>query len=64
MSKNNLPEDIIEFYENCGGMSLFTSEDYVANIVEPNEFKLANSIIVGELCEEDITSQWYIESIS
>lgn len=58
--RHKLPEDVVEFYENCGGMSLFISEGYVANIVEPNEFKLANPIIVGELCEDDITSEWYV----
>lgn len=57
---HKLPEDIVEFYENCGGVTLFSSESYVANIVPPNEFKLANPVIVGELCEEDITSEWYI----
>lgn len=59
-NKHKLPDDIVEFYENCGGVTLFHSESYVANIVPPEEFKLANPIIVGELCEEDITSEWYI----
>lgn len=58
-SKHKLPDDVIEFYENCGGVTLFGSQSYVANIVPPEEFKLANPIIVGELCEEDITSEWY-----
>lgn len=58
--KHKLPQDLKEFYEICGGVTLFEAESYVANIVPPNEFQLANPIIVGELCEEDITSQWYI----
>ncbi len=59
-TKHRLPDDIVEFYENCGGVTLFHSESYVANIVPPGEFRLANPVIIGELCEEDITSQWYI----
>ncbi len=60
-NKNHkLPNDIVEFYQNCGGITLFISQSYVANIVPPDEFILANPVIVGELCEEDITSQWYI----
>lgn len=59
-SKHYLPEDIKEFYELCGGITLFENQSYIANIVSPDEFILANPIIVGELCEEDITSEWYI----
>lgn len=58
--KHNLPDDIIEFYELCGGITLFESESYITNIVSPDEFILANPVIVGELCEDDITSEWYI----
>lgn len=57
---HKLPSDIIELYQNCGGITLFSNESCVVNIVPPNEFVLANPIIVGELCEEDITSEWYI----
>jgi hypothetical protein len=28
--------------------------------VEPSGFVLANPVIVGELCPEDITAEWYI----
>lgn len=55
-----LPEDIKQFYELCGGVSLFKGESYAINIAMPENFMLANPIIVGELCEEDITSGWYI----
>ena len=58
--KHKLPDDIEKFYQNCGGVSLFSSEDYAVNIVSPEEFVLANPVIVGELCEDDITSEWYI----
>jgi hypothetical protein len=55
-----IPDDIREFYELCGGVSLFTSAESVANIVPPDEFIPANPVIVGERCEEDITADWYI----
>lgn len=58
--KHNLPDDIIEFYKLCGGVTLFESESYASNIVSPDKFVLANPVIVGELCEDDITSEWYI----
>ena len=55
-----LPSDLKEFYSLCGGMILFASKEYAIKIVEPNEFVLANPVIIGELYPEDISSQWYI----
>lgn len=55
-----LPDDLKVFYENCGGVSFFTNSEYGFAIVSPEEMVLANPIIVGELCEEDISSEWYI----
>jgi len=58
--KHSLPVDLKEFYELCGGITLFENGSYMVNIVPPDEVVLANPVIVGELCEEDITSEWYI----
>ncbi|WP_238810286.1 SMI1/KNR4 family protein [Bacillus velezensis] len=58
--KHQLPRDVSEFYEQCGGAVLYENADYPIYIVSPHEFKLANPVIVGELCEEDISSEWYI----
>ena len=58
--KHQLPKDIRGFYEQCGGAVLYENADYPIYIVSPHEFKLANPVIVGELCEEDISSEWYI----
>lgn len=55
-----LPDDLKIFYENCGGISFFTNREYGFTIVGPEEMVLANPVIIGELCEEDISSQWYI----
>ena len=57
---SNLPNDLKVFYENCGGVSFFVDSAYGITIVGPEEMILANPIIVGELCEEDISSKWYI----
>lgn len=55
-----IPDDLRVFYENCGGISLFADREYGFTIVRPQEMVLANPVIVGELCEEDISSEWYI----
>lgn len=59
-TKHILPEDLKEFYSLCGGLVLFENKDYTIYVVSPDKFVLANPIIVGELCEEDISSNWYI----
>lgn len=58
--KHILPNDLKEFYSLCGGLVLFEDEEYPIYIVSPDKFVLANPIIVAELCEEDISSNWYI----
>jgi antitoxin YokJ len=56
-----LPEDLKEFYSICGGASLYwEGGNYGSEIVKPKDFQLANPVIVGELCEYDISSTWYI----
>ncbi|WP_420852123.1 SMI1/KNR4 family protein [Paenibacillus hamazuiensis] len=55
-----MPDDLKEFYKLCGGVRLFESQLYPITIVRPDEFVLANPVIVGERCEEDISANWYI----
>ncbi len=57
---HHLPDDLNEFYTLCGGLGLFLESDYPIYIVSPQEFVLANPVIVGELCPDDISSEWYI----
>ncbi len=57
---HKLPPDLIRFYELCGGVLLFENKKYHFQIVPPNEFVLSNPVIVGELVEEDISSDWFI----
>ncbi|MEK3910780.1 SMI1/KNR4 family protein [Paenibacillus sp. FSL H7-0331] len=54
-----LPSDLTDFYKFCGGVNLFTKGDYSISIVSPSDFVLANQVIVGEKCEDDISSTWY-----
>lgn len=58
-AKHILPKDLQDFYTICGGMTLFENSDFGFSILSPHNFKLANPIIIGELCEEDISSEWY-----
>lgn len=60
LNKHILPGDLYEFYMLCGGVRLFENEEYGIEIIGPEEFILANPVIVGEACEDDITGEWYI----
>lgn len=56
------PTDLVEFYNQCGGVILFESgKDNVSfKILSPSEILQANMVIVGEVCEDDISSAWYL----
>ena len=54
-----LPDDLKLFYEQIGGL-VFNDDSYHFEIVGPNEMVLTNPVVVGELCEDDISSDWYI----
>lgn len=58
--RRKLPPDIKRFYELCGGVQLFENKEYHCQIVPPNEFVLSNPVILGELVDEDISSNWFI----
>lgn len=58
--ETQLPNDMVEFYKFCGGIVFYPSSKYSFEIVRPENVILANPIIVGDLCPEDISSQWYI----
>ena len=55
-----LPYDVIDFYTACGGVVLFEHSDYAVRIVGPTDVVLANPIIIGDLCDDDMSSDWYI----
>lgn len=55
-----LSEDVKEFYTLCNGIDLFNESYCAVRIVAQQQFSLANPILVGEKCEYDISSHWYI----
>lgn len=62
-----LPDDLMEFYRRCGGVSLFPSSAYSIEIVPPNHLVLANPVIfIGIDKDElktsinDISWSWHI----
>jgi hypothetical protein len=61
------PDDLIEFYRLCGGISLFRTSAYSIEIVPPSHLVLANPVIYigvdeNELgaSKNDISWSWYI----
>ena len=56
---NRIPERKV-FYELCGGIRFFKESKFEFIVVPPNEVILANLVIIGDLCEEEISSKWYI----
>jgi antitoxin YokJ len=62
-----LPEDLLRFYQMCGGVVLFPQKPYSFQIVPPTEMLPANPILKGEFYREhksefdaDISSAWFL----
>lgn len=55
------PNDMVEFYDLCGGVILFRSgkENVSFKILSAGEVLQTNMIIVGDPCEDDISFSWY-----
>jgi antitoxin YokJ len=53
-----LPDDLAEFYQLCGGLSLFASSAYAVEILPPDMVVPANIAILGEEFPDDRSSQW------
>lgn len=63
--KHSLPEDLKEFYMECGGIKFFVDSDYAIEIVGPDKLVLSNPVILPEgweedVPEDDISNDWYI----
>lgn len=60
--KLRYPDDVVYFYQKYGGVSLFncTKSAVSFSIITPSEIVQANRIIIGEACDDDISSSWYI----
>ncbi len=65
---HRLPDDLRNFYQLCGGLSLAENTAYSVTIVPPTKCLLANPVILGEDVAElvqrtegdDISWSWYI----
>lgn len=65
-----VPDDLVEFYKICGGISLFEGAPYAVKIVTPEEFISANPVIIGEeiinaeiekgTYDNEISKDWFI----
>ena len=55
-----LPADLREFYEVCGGATLFRDAPYSAVILPPERIVPANPVLVGAPGEDDISATWYL----
>jgi len=66
--EHTLPDDLRDFYQLCGGVTLFQDASYSVSIVPPRKMVLANPIILNMWSEEelradsgdDISWSWYI----
>jgi hypothetical protein len=56
----DIPADLMEFYELCGGVDLYESSEFPISIAPPTEFQPSNIVIIGEQYPDDISSSWYI----
>jgi hypothetical protein len=54
----NLPQDAREFYQECGGATLFASSAYSVDVLPPDQVVPANPVIVGEEFPEDRSARW------
>ena len=57
---HKLPDDLHEFYDECGGIDLFVDSSYGLRLVSPGEFLRANPVIRGCLGEDDMSYDWFI----
>lgn len=54
-----LPADLAEFYRLCGGMEIYCQSSLGFRILPAEEVVPVNSLIIGELYEEDGSSRWF-----
>ena len=62
-----LPDDLLEFYQLCGGLVLYTESAFPITIVPPQDVVPANTVLFAGLDVQDITTtyshpswSWYI----
>lgn len=62
--RHKLPQDLTDFYIQCGGVMLFEGAEYPMTILPPTEFGLANPKIIGDFIRgvetNDRSWNWYV----
>lgn len=56
----DLPPDLAEFYQFCGGVVLFHAHPYWLEVLGPTDFARANPIIAGVDDESDRSHLWFV----
>lgn len=56
------PDDLLYFYSKCNGVRLFCDGGGLISfhILSKHEILQSNQIIIGEPCDDDISSSWYL----
>ena len=65
---HKLPSDILEFYQQCGGVKLYEHGSFPVEIVSPQEFVIASPVIYKDMLDDetvetikdDISWHWYL----
>lgn len=65
LEEHRIPNDVLDFYSQCGGLKFFIDSDYTIEIVTPNKVELSNPVILpknwkNDIAEDDISNSWYI----
>ena len=55
----HLPDDVSEFYKNCGGIRLAVGQDEF-HVVSPTDFVRSNDAILGETHANDRSHWWFV----
>lgn len=57
---HRLPADMARFYERCGGATISRGGGWEWQLLPPSQVVLANPLLVGERCEYDRSSEWFV----
>lgn len=59
LEKFAIPDDVMEFYRLCGGMEIYCKSSLGFRIMPADKVMPVNPLIIGEMYEEDISSNWF-----
>ena len=54
-----IPEDVLEFFRQTGGASLYAGRDYEFNVLAPGEIQQINVLLHCAVDAPDISDSWY-----